>query len=248
MKKTAVLIFLLLLYVFPVYSALKNVSLATFNWEPFVGENLKDKGVTSKIVEEAFRRAGYDVTLKFIPWSIVLTNLKTRQYDAGYPALHDEETAKEYIFSNPILERKIGFFKKKNREITYHKLTDLKSYKIGIVQSYVYSSEFENAPYLDKKEALNDRQNLQKLLKNKIDLALVDNIVAQNIMNKDLSANERESIEFIARPLEVKTLHLIVSRELQNGRELIKDFNTGLDSLKRDGTYKKILREYEFDQ
>ncbi len=248
MKKFAVLTLLLFLCALPVYPDSKNVSLATFNWEPFVGENLKDNGVVSKIVEEAFKRKGYDVTLKFIPWSIAVTHLKSRQYDAGYPALRDEETAKKFIFSNVIMEKKIGFYKKKNREISYTELKDLEPYKIGVVQSYVYSPEFENATYLNKKDAQNDRQNLQKLLKNQIDLALIDKTVAQNILNKDLSDGERESIEFMPHPLEVKTLHLIVSPALQNGRELIKNFNTGLDALKRDGTYKQILFEYGFNQ
>ncbi len=247
MKKMIVIVLGLLIFATQGFSTEKSVSLATLNWAPYVGENLKNKGFTSKIVTEAFKRKGYEVNFKFLPWTMVLKSVGNGQYDAGFPAHYTEKIAKQYAVSKPFAENTIGFYKKKNKKIPFKVLEDLEPYKIGVVQGYVNSAEFDAASYLEKKVAKNDNRNLQKLLKNQIDLAVIDKIVAQNIMNTSMSQDEKDRLEFIKPALDVKKLYLIISLEIKNSRQILEDFNSGLDEIEQDGTIEKIMKEYGFD-
>ena len=52
-----------------VYAGQKEVTLATLEWEPYVGSGLPDYGFTAEIITEAFSKAGYKVNIEFYPWA-----------------------------------------------------------------------------------------------------------------------------------------------------------------------------------
>ncbi|MCP4111389.1 MAG: hypothetical protein GY749_38640, partial [Desulfobacteraceae bacterium] len=46
----------------------KSIVLATMNWEPIYGKSLPEGGVFTAVTREAFRRGGYRLDVKFVPW------------------------------------------------------------------------------------------------------------------------------------------------------------------------------------
>ncbi len=164
----------------------KTVKLATLEWPPYVGSDMAGYGFTSEVVAAAFKQAGYNVTVNFLPWERVLQETEDGNYDAGYPAYYSDERAQKYLLSEPFAEGYTGFYKRKADNISYSTLEDLKDYRIGVVQGYVNSPEFDAADYLLKEEAIDEPTNLNKLLAGRIDLTVADRLVGQYIINTTL--------------------------------------------------------------
>ncbi len=221
----------------------KEVSLATLNWAPYVGKKLENHGFTAEIVSEAFKRAGYQVEIKFMPWKRVLSQVKLGKFDAGFPAYYSEERAKLYAVSDSFIDGPLVFYKRKDKSISYKTLEDLKPYKIGIVRGYVNTPEFDSADFLQKKLANSDEANLKKLFKEKIDLTIIDQFTAAHILNTSFSQG-KGALDFIAPPLQLKTLHVIFSKESKEYEARVAAFNQGLKAIIQDGTLKMIVERH----
>ena len=222
-------------------SAQKTVSLATTEWEPYVGEHLQDYGFTSEIIREAFNRIGYDVRFSFVPPKRVMMLVKTGEHDAGYPAYYSEDRAHWFDYSAPFAESVVGFYKRKDTHIEFETLRDLIPYKIGTCLGFAYPKAFVEADYLEKEVARNEALNLRKLLNGRIDLFITDRAAALAAINRSVP-EEKNALEFMDPPLEVRKLHLIFGKHEEN-KAMLKDFNSGLQMIIDDGTVEKILKK-----
>jgi polar amino acid transport system substrate-binding protein len=224
----------------------KTIKIATLEWTPYVGKELRDNGFTSEIVRAVFDRMGYSVKIKFMPWATLLKAVEHGKVDAAYPAYYSDERALKFAMTNAFVDGPLYLCKLKNKKIAYHTLEDLKAYKIGVVNGYVNTPEFDSASYLNKKFANSDRLNLLKLLNKRVDMIVVDKYAAMQIVKESIPGAVGK-IEFIEPPLDVKPLHLLVSRKIDNSQAIVDDFNKGLEMLTDNGAIKKIMRKYGFE-
>jgi polar amino acid transport system substrate-binding protein len=84
--------------------------------------------------------------------------------------------------------------------------------------------------------------NIRKLFRGRIDLA---------VMNFDLFRYEANKegfclgkIEFLDPPLETHGLYIMASREISDYKRIINDFNRGLDTIRKDGTFDRIVSRF----
>jgi len=227
-------------------SAQKTISLATTEWEPYVGENLNNYGFASEIIAEAFKRVGYGIRYAFMPPRRVMKQVEAGEYDAGYPAYYSDDRAEKLYYSYPFADSAVGFYKRKDTEIPYKALRDLAPFKIGVCLGFAYPREFTTADYLKKEVAINEVLNLRKLVEKRIDLFITDRAAAQAAINASVPEG-KDLLEFMEPPLETRKLHLIFGK--RKGNELIrKDFNTGLQMIIQEGTVEKILKKHGIRQ
>ena len=245
MRRIVVIFLVIFLWVTQGVAKDKIVYLATLNWKPYVGNDLQHKGFTSQIVIEAFKRAGYTVEIAFKPWARVLKEVDKGKYDAAYPAYYSDERAAKYSFSHPFSKSMLGFYKRKKDKITFKTLHDLKPYKIGVVRGYVNPPDFDKSKYLKKEKANSDEENIRKLIKRRLDMIVIDKIVAQYIVNNSYPKWQDE-LEFMEPALEGKHLYVMFSKHAQGFEQKLKDFNAALKEMIQDGTVKKIMLGHGF--
>lgn len=233
----------------PSASAQENtvLTLATLEWPPYVGEQLPGKGFTTAIVTEAFKRAGYEVKISFMPWARVIQEVQAGKYDAAYPEYYSEERLQNFWLSEAFATGPLGFYKRKADPISYTTLKDLQPYRIGVVLGYVNTPEFDAAEYLQKEAVNSDEQNLRKLLLGRIDLAVIDQFVAEYLI-KTLIPEGADTLEFMNPPLKEQPLHVIFARQVAGSEEKLQAFNAALKTMREDGTLDRILEEYGFNK
>lgn len=229
----------------PAFSSDRVIKLATLNWSPYVEERLENYGFVSEIVKEVFNKAGYRVDIHFMPWARVLADVKSGIYDAMYPAYYSDERNRIYAMTKSISNGPLVFYKCKDRDITYHSLSDLKNYTIGVVRGYVNTKEFDAADYLNKKIVSSDKQNLLKLVTHRIDLVVIDKFTAQMIIKTDIP-HAAGKLNFVDPPLENKTLHVGFSRNIADYPKLLEDFNQALAEMVQSGRIKVITQKHGF--
>jgi polar amino acid transport system substrate-binding protein len=116
----------------------------------------------------------------------------------------------------------------------------LKPYRIGIVRGTHYTDEFEAASYL-KTEGVNTYDgNIEKLIRNRIDLFPEKKDVVLSYVRKNYP-DYTDKIDYIKKPLKKAEFYVGFSKKESNARELVNDFNRGLKLIKKDGTYKRIV-------
>jgi polar amino acid transport system substrate-binding protein len=242
----SVILVAVLLPFIKISGAERVISLAVAEWPPYVSNALKDYGFTSEIVAEAFTRVGYTVKMSFMPWKRALHKVAEGVYDATYPAYYSEERAQLYAVSQPFFAAPMGFYKRKDRAIAYQNLQDLQAYTIGVVRAYVNTAEFDAAAYLKKDIADDDEQNLKKLLKGRVDLIIIDKFTAQHMLNTRIPEG-KALLEFLEPPLDIKSFHLLVSRNIKNSEQTLHDFHRGLQEIVADGTISRILQKHNLE-
>jgi polar amino acid transport system substrate-binding protein len=225
--------------------ATKQVMLAATEYPPYYGELLPDQGVITEIIRAAFKQAGYDVKVKFLPWKRALEMTRKGEFDALFTGWYRKAREQWFAFSDPLpISNEIGFYKRKDRNISYKTIEDLRPYKIGVVRGYSNPLEFEQAK-LATEEVTEDRLNIQKLAVGRIDLVLIDKIIGRHIMDTELPESAQK-LEWLDPPLRKDDQYLLFSKIVDDYREKIADFNRGLRQIIEAGIVKAIVAKHDF--
>jgi polar amino acid transport system substrate-binding protein len=222
----------------------KKIVLATDVWEPYYGPDLINKGFFTEITKESFKRVGYNCVVCFVPWKRALELGKSGKYDGLLGAFYSIERTEFFEFSMPICEEQLVFFSKKNTiKKKYSSLHDLKGYIIGTVRGYHYTDEFHNANYLTKDVATKTVDNISRLLLGRLDLVLASKLVFLHILRNDYP-EIMNTLTRLEPPLVTSKLHITISKQNQNYKQIIQDFNKGLKMIKEDNTFDNILKKH----
>jgi len=226
----------------------KEVRMVTVDWAPFYSSELKEDGVVTVIAKEAFKRAGYDASIRFVPWRRALSLVESGEYDAVMGAYYNDERAQKYIYSEPMFDVEVGLVTLNSLGITQYKnLRELSPYKIGVSLGWANGDEFDRASYLDKQEASNQILNVRKLFRGRVDMIAIAYAVFRHEAMTMYPDKIGDAV-YLNPPLMVAPLYIMASRNIENGHTLMDDFNQGLQQLKQDGSYKQILSRFGYDQ
>lgn len=222
----------------------KNIEIVATEYPPYYGSELQNKGFITEIVVAAFARSGYDSTVRFLPWQRAFDGAKAGKYTVLYTMWYREEREEWFEFSDALPANEVGFFKRVGDDISFNNFSDLKPYTIGVVRGYVNPPGFDEAG-LTTEVVDNDALNLNKLLRGRIDLVLIDKIVGQHILNIN-HAQHKHEVEWMKPPVTVETQHLVVSKRAPDSRAILDNFNRGLAAIIADGTVSQITRKHGF--
>lgn len=212
------------------------VSLATLEWPPYTSSSIDGGGEIVRMVISVFRRMGYSAKVDFLPWSRAVRSTAGTQplylaYFPEYPL-----TENHFRLSDSLGISLVGLVQRIDRHLQLENANSLKNYRLGVVQDYINTKEIDEL--IEKKivkpiVAINDRQNLVRVLNGDIDVAVIDKKVMQYIIANDVEINQRGVNELIfneklANPI---TLHLAFSR-YHNNSHLFDKFNQTLAEIK----------------
>jgi polar amino acid transport system substrate-binding protein len=225
--------------------AQETIRLATVQWEPYYGRDLKNQGYISEITRTVFERAGYEVKIRFMPWKRAIHDTKNGHYDGLMGLYHTEERAEWLAYSHSIAAIRIVFFAEKGKDISYSSLSDLKPYKIGIERGFAYTEEFDSADFLDKEPVRDGILNFKKLVNNRIDLVAASEKVFLHMVNSK-GENAAENLQVIEPPLTTSRIYNGITRKKEGHEKIVADFNRALREIKQDGTFARILGKHGF--
>ena len=155
--------------------------------------------------------------------------------------------SKKVQYSDPFTEEKIVFFYRKDKPVKdWATLTDLKGYKIGVSRGYTYTDEFWG---LNKKGVLNfdvannDLANIKKLARGRIDVFPGSLVMINELMRKELKAEDLAKITYHEKPLTTAIGHILFPKNKDNSQKIMAAFHAGLKKVRADGRYDKYLND-----
>lgn len=222
------------------------VNLASTDYPPYFSPQLPGDGVVAAITRAALAKHGHTLQLHYRPWARLMAEVKAGQFD-GVMAVWYEPARAEYLhYSLPLVNTVMGFYGRVDKPLPTLPLTELRTRVVGTVRGYKNPDVFDRAG-LKQELAADDLTNLRKLAAGRLDLVLVDKVLAQHLLGH-LSPAERLAIRWQEPPLEVMPLHVGLRRELPDGEQLLADFNDGLQTLRKSGQLAALIRQYKLAQ
>ncbi|MEE9101631.1 transporter substrate-binding domain-containing protein [Pseudomonas nitroreducens] len=222
----------------------QTLRIATLDWAPYVGPDLPGHGLAARILDEALALNGDKAELIFLPWQRALNETREGRFDALMPAYLSADRSRDFYTSMPLLDSQLGFFRRRDHAlpIVPGDLDSLRPYRIGVVRGYVNQSAFDAADFLSKEVVSNDWQNLEKLLRGRIDLAVVDRYTGYQLLAQNAPAL-RDQLVFVEPPLDIKPLYVLVPRKRADGEELAASLDRSLRTLRRSGRLQQLIAE-----
>lgn len=211
------------------------------NWNDFrfSGKERNVQAFAEELVRAASREA--NLSIQFIPANpnTLLEDLKAEKFDAVFTFLTPNSINQEtYYFSDPLYMLGAVLVVKKDADV--HNLEDMEGKIIGISAGSSSIYEVEHYPsiiiltYENMNTALNDLAN------DKIDGVIMDNWSA-NVNTHGFYAQRLKvaTIPFTRQGMRLVTL---INNEME---EFIKSFNDGLERIKINGQYEKLIHKWE---
>ena len=224
------------------YAVADTVRLTSLYWPPYTGENLAEQGASVAVARAAFAAMGHQLEVEFYPWNRAVSLAKNNELYAGYFPAYYFRTNK-LLFSDTMGSGMLGFVEQKDDPIKWRALTDLVPYKIGVVNGYRNTIEFDDmiqSGQLSAVSVLTDKQNVLKVADARLDVAVIDENVLKFLKLHDENISKvKDKVQMNKKPLVNKHLYIAFNRGEQ-GEKWLDIFNQGLTKIDVD----KIMATY----
>lgn len=218
---------------------------------PGWSEYSKYYGFIPHIVKEAFKVKGIQVEMIwFHSWKRAFEQAKKKEVDSTCCWFFVAERTKDFYYSDPVSEEAQVFFHLKSFKFDWNAVDDLKGIQIGGNTGFHYGDELEEAEKAGKIEMDRTRnydQNLKKLLAGRIQIYPAATITAYDHLRNLFPQETVDLFTYHPKPLLQKQLHLLISKKMEKNKamRMLFLFNLGLQRLKENGTYDKIIKDAE---
>jgi polar amino acid transport system substrate-binding protein len=228
------------------------VHLATLDWEPYIGQKLPAQGYAAALVREAFRDQGWDVKIDFYPWARALLLARSGAVDGLMPEYFNASRKNEFTYSFPFRGGPLVLYKRREDPLRYgtdpardqdRALRALEDKRFGVVRGYLNTPVFDAAFYLHKEAASDDATNLRKLVYKRIDLAVIDQRVAEYLVRTQYPGYAAK-LEPMLPPLADNPLYIAFSLKAPNHQEARAAFDRGLARMRKDGRVDALYQRY----
>jgi polar amino acid transport system substrate-binding protein len=237
---------LLILISFTGYAEEKVVRLTNGEWKPFLSETTPNFGFVSHIITEAFAAEGYRVEYSFYPWARAYDQAKKGAFDGSAAWMDGQDRRENFYLTNPISEAAYHFFYLKDDGFDWETLEDLQDISIGATLEYTYTAEFISAAKnkeLDVQFVSTDEMNLKKLLKGRIKIFPGEVTVTYGQLRSLFPESTVNKFTHHPKPLTTSPLHLLLSKKADRAKELNDVFNSGLEKIKKNGTFDQVMAD-----
>lgn len=227
------------------------LKMAGHAWEPYISNQLPANGLAVNLVTAVLTRAGYQVEMEFMPWQRVGEGLSTGDVDISVGSWYNETRAKELYFTDPYLTNELVIVKRKQDPLNFNTpnefkdYIDSKGYRLGVFKDYGYGELFDEiAPLVSLNYFKYCTNMLRDVATKKSDIALIDHWTASNSLKNN--ENIADHLEVIPSALISLGLHVTISLQREDHKEIALAFNKTLKAMKEDGSYNKILSKHNF--
>jgi polar amino acid transport system substrate-binding protein len=226
-----------------------RVALSSLEWPPYTGTQLARQGATSAVVRAALASMGYATEVATFPWNRATALVRGKSDFIGYfPEYMSSDVDAAFLLSDPIGSGPLGIAEHADAPIQWETVDDLERLRIGVVDGYVNSEQFDLRVRAGRQRvdyARSDSQNLLKLAAKRVPAILIDRRVFDYLTRHDAQvAAVAGKLRFNARLLEKKLLYVCFRRSPE-GEHMRNVFNQGLKKISVDAVMEAALMELD---
>ncbi|MCK5100075.1 MAG: transporter substrate-binding domain-containing protein, partial [Desulfobacteraceae bacterium] len=178
-SKIIVLIFILSISFFVANAKSETVTLGYVDFPPYEYEkDGKPAGIQVTIVKTLFKRAGISLKLRSLPFKRAYAETEHNGAVQGLFNFYKTKQRLPYFdYSEPVIENPLVFFVRKDSNIQFNTLEDLKGLIVGVMRGYTYGEGFDESPLFIREPTDSHLSNFKKLAVGRIDAYCCDKLV-----------------------------------------------------------------------
>nr|WP_319393932.1 transporter substrate-binding domain-containing protein [uncultured Desulfobacter sp.] len=212
---------------------------------PAISHNA-DQSFLTAVFQAIEPEMGVRFEFRFLPWKRCEEAVSKLTAWGAIPYVSTPERQKKYAFSNRLYKsasKLFGYSLDGSETLsTYSVLKDLKPYRVGGVRGYWYEHLFHEAG-IQLFLVTDERQNIKKLYRDRIDLAPFEETAGWYMINK-LYPMDRDRFFTMTPPLSTHDAFLITSKQYPGTQALLDRFNSALKLIKENGTFLELMETY----
>jgi len=216
----------------------KTIKLAAEdNWAPYAESS--GSGLSHSLINSAFSRVGIEVDSIVVPYARAVVMAKKGIVDGVFNLIKEKSTQDQFIFGKQALfSATASFYQNNHSPLNVRSKWKLpQNTKVGIIDGYEYGDELSDLPNIRLIKLSNHNQLINLLLLNRIDTAIMYDLVAEQYIEQMRVSSEISST-FINHTGQV---YLAFSKKNPEAKHLAELLDTGLTALKNDGSYQQIM-------
>lgn len=220
----------------------QTLKLGTGEFLPYTSESLKLGGPLSQVVTAAFAKTNYQVEMLFTPWNRTIKLAKNNRVDATFPWSVKADRQEHFLYSKPLFIFEHRAFSLKGSKVNLSEKAAKGSVNLCRPQGYTLHGLAKElvASGAAKHFIPPDVENCFEMLKvGRVDVVVVDRLEGPKIINKLFS--NIDDVIMLDKVIHKYSNHLIISKKHPQAKQLIKDFDMGLDQIMETGEYQTIL-------
>ncbi|RCK44192.1 ABC transporter substrate-binding protein [Thalassospira profundimaris] len=227
--------------------ARQTLVIATNHYPPYVTED-NNSSFLRDLFDEIGNRININFEFHFYPWKRCEQMVAEEIAWGTIPYRKTATRQESFLFSDPLYLADSHFFAYSadgsKPPIKFDTLTDLQPYRLGGIQGYYYEPWFTQAG-LDVTYALSEEQNFQLLQHGRIDLFSTATTMGWYMIESLFPPEEVAKFYTLEKPLVAgEGLFLMTSKDYPQTRVLLEKFNRGLQEIKTDGTFAKLVHKH----
>ncbi len=232
----------------------KVITIASEEYAPYTGTALANNGVDCEIVFKAFASQGIRVKFVFVPGARSYQMAQSGTVAATLPWAMRDQRKIDFWYSDPVIEIDLeNFFYVESQAAEMAQWNPqqrdyalLRGKRISAITGHDYGPAFQEAEasgIITVSRVRTIKQGFQMLLKKRVDLLISKPCVAKYVLlNSDFDEVEALSIKNTAERIgQTAYDYLLFSKKFPQSEDLLKAFNRGLEQLKKNGQYDKII-------
>lgn len=246
-RKFLISVFVSVLLVFSSTAQQQPIKLVTWEYPPYIiKDGSSSKGLTIEIVNEIFKRMGQPISIEFVPTARAITMVTDGSADGAFTLKKTPEREKSLLIPNEtIIAQDYVFFVQKDSKVEYTgKFISLSKANIGVLNQASFGQVFDTAAKngeFGQLDNANDYYSLfKKLLAGRNDATICSKLVGIAIL-KEIGGIDKVKIS--GPPTETASSYLMFTK-VRDLTSVAKAFDKALLSMKKDGTYDKIIDKY----
>jgi polar amino acid transport system substrate-binding protein len=232
--------------VFPLSALADSYKLVTLEYPPYeYTENGQAKGLAVEIIREAFKLMKHDVVIESYPWARSQKMFEDGEVDGIFTFFKTPAREAFTLFGKePVVTQPISLWVLKDSKIEFDgDLTKLKAQSFGVVNKVSYGEKFDTAVkegVLRVDPAHSIENCIEKLTAGRFDIW---------VSNKYGAIHELKRVGKFGAVKELKTVvqdipAFVGFSKKRNHTVLRDDFDKAMETLKKNGTYDKLVKKY----
>lgn len=223
------------------------MTMAIGEWAPYTSQDLPKLGFLSHVAEEAFALEGAEVYWRFMPWKRVRSQVEYGAADASIGWLKSPEREEKLLYSAPVMQLTYTVFQEDTKRFAVQSGNDLKDRVIGVhIESHYPSlTALRATDQITVMKFPNYAAAMRALLVGRIEGVVIAKVVGYHTIRTNFSAVQATRFYVAPTSLDQQPIHLITSKSLENGPEIIATFERGLEKLRASGRFAQLLKDLD---
>lgn len=194
-------------------------------------------GINAEIVKEMLKRADlpYQMALRF-PWSRIYNQTLSQADHALFSTTYTAERKPLFKWVGPLAGTGWVLLGRPGSGLKLNSLSEASRYTVGAYQNDAVSQHLESQG-LTPVNALQDHQNVDKLMKGDIDLWATTDPVGPYLA-------KQQGVTGLETVLRFNEAELYLALNMDTPDEVVERLQAALDAMKADGTLEEIKRRY----